>query len=107
MPVTKVKVIIDHKNPSFKEVLPIGYETELIPILSTVLKTVPNIEDVLLTKPKAKLFDINGKTFINAFADMERSISVEVVTIPVGSFLGYTFKGANGLMYSGAFIGNT
>lgn len=81
---TKVKVIMKFKHPLLAEILPKDFETELISILST--------EDKVIVRG----YNENGK--------MKDKPSWPATISPKGSFEGFTFKGANGLIYNDTFI---
>lgn len=92
MPNTKVKVIKDFKNPFIRVVLPMGFETEITPKLSTKEKIVPAWKSSKWNKVTLKI-----ETF---------ELCPEII-IPIGNFEGYTFIGADGFKYSDNYLGTT
>lgn len=81
----KVKVILETKNVSMNQVLPLGFETEIEPILHE--------DDKSVTKHH-RLKDGSIRSFEN-------------VVWNKGDFKDYRFVGANGQTYDGSFIKNS
>lgn len=75
--VTKVKVI--REIESLKHILPLGFETEIVPVLSDRKK-------ILIEKTPASK---RGYQLI-----------MDELVAPIGSYEGYTFKGVDGETYN-------
>lgn len=82
----KVKVIKDFKNDWLKQLLPVGFETEIVPTLSTKEKLVVR-EQTRHSKTTGKVEVVNP-----------------AVIAPIGSFEGYTFTATNGEVYSDRWL---
>ena len=83
---TKVKVIAAFKHPIMNEILPVDFETELQPILSTIDKVV-----------------CNELTRFNSITKKHEVIFPKQIQ-PSGSYEGFRFKGANGQTYTNKII---
>ena len=86
----KVRVKVDLKNPFMCEVLPIGFETEIVPKLSTKERVVPAWKTSRWNKETQKV-----ETFVH----------YPEYIIPIGNFEGYSFVGADGFKYGDNFLG--
>jgi hypothetical protein len=84
----KVKVVKTFNNSFSQKVLPIGFETEIIPILSTTEKIIP----AWILK---KWYMVGIKPF---------ELCPEKI-IPIGNFEGYSFIGIDGFKYNEKFLG--
>lgn len=81
----KVKVIKDFKNDWLKQLLPLGFETEIIPTLS--------IKEKEIFREQTR-HDKDGKL----------QVIVPAVIAPIGDFEGYTFAASNGEIYSDRWL---